>query len=924
VIPFMALAVYNPIRPPAGRPAMPTARSTVPLTLLALLLPAAMARATPANKKALADFLGPFAPAKGVDCRTCHVAATPTPEDHDHNPFGERLVEVRKELKKAGKSADLRARLLAVADEDSDGDGIANFVELLTGHSPGDAADRPSADELKDVAGLQAKFHKYLAAYPWRPFEPVRRPATPDIRHAQTAIRNPIDAFLETARRDQGLSARPPAPKHVLLRRVYLDLIGLPPTPEELEAFERDEAPDAYERVVDRLLASPQYGERWGRHWMDVWRYSDWAGYGAEVRESQPHIWRWRDWIVESLNADKGYDRMVQEMLAGDELAPTDPATLRATGFLVRQYYKFNRNVVLDSTVEHTAKAFLGVTLNCARCHDHMYDPIAQTEYYSFRAFFEPQHIRTDRLPGQADTGKLGLVRAYDAGPNPPTYLFTRGDEKAPDKARLCPPATPAALGGPPLDIQPVPLPRDASQPDKRPFVIAEARAAALWAVRSADTALATAQGNTIGMVAASFRATPGGALMLAPVLHSTTRGHALARLDVLASQAAYATLEATLQAERFEDDGKLAAPDGQRAAELAVVAQRQHALAKARRDLLAAEIAAEAAPAKTRPAAAAKVAPARAAQARAKAEAVAPLHANYTRRPQAVYPAASTGRRLALARWITDRSNPLAARVAVNHVWARHFGRPLVPTVFDFGRNGQPPTHPALLDWLAAEFMDRGWSLKYLHRLIVTSHAYRQDSRPDPACLAADSENRYLWRMEPRRMEAEVVRDSVLAIAGRLDLTFGGLELDHNLGLTTFRRSLYYRHANEKQMLFLATFDAANVNECYQRSASIVPQQALALANSSLTLDASRRVAHRLREEIGLSSGDGVFVRRAFLGVLNRPPSDEEIRACVEYLATQTERLRAAHPPAADPRLRAEESLLHVLFNYHDFLSVH
>ena len=196
-------------------------------------------------------------------------------------------------------------------------------------------------------------------------------------------------------------------------------------------------------------LRPPQYGERWGRHWMDVWRYSDWAGYGNEIRESQPHIWRWRDWIVESLNADKGYDRMIVEMLAGDELAPEDPNALRATGFLVRNWYKFNRNVVARRTIEHTAKAFLGMTINCASCHDHMYDPIPQTDYYRV-----PGHLRAARRPHrprarQADTAKDGLVRVYDANADTPTFLFVRGDEKRPgqDRSRL-PPAVPAALGG--------------------------------------------------------------------------------------------------------------------------------------------------------------------------------------------------------------------------------------------------------------------------------------------------------------------------------------------------------------------------------------------------------------------------------------------------------------------------------------------
>ncbi|HEX4591557.1 MAG TPA: DUF1549 domain-containing protein, partial [Gemmataceae bacterium] len=350
------------------------------LISVAALFPSPAVWATPANKKILAEYLGPLAPAKGFDCRTCHIAATPTDDDHEHNPFGARLAAVRSELRKAGKPTDLRARLEAVADEDSDGDGAPNVIELLTGHGPGDPADKPTVAELATAAALQERHRKHLAAYAWRPFEPVRRPPVPDVRRLPGEIANPIDAFLDSARAEQGLSARPKAPKAVLVRRVYLDLVGLPPTPSEQESFEDDDSLDAYERLVDRLLASPHYGERWGRHWMDVWRYSDWAGYGAEVRESQPHIWRWRDWIIESLNADKGYDQMVREMLAADEIAPADVEALRATGFLVRQYYVFNRNVVLDNTVEHTAKAFLGLTLNCARCHDHKYDPISQRD----------------------------------------------------------------------------------------------------------------------------------------------------------------------------------------------------------------------------------------------------------------------------------------------------------------------------------------------------------------------------------------------------------------------------------------------------------------------------------------------------------------------------------------------------------------
>jgi mono/diheme cytochrome c family protein len=286
-------------------------------------------------------------------------------------------------------------------------------------------------------------------------FQKPQRPPVPVASHPEWNG-NPIDAFVAAAQTQHGLTPRPLADKRTQLRRVYLDLVGLPPTRAELQEFLRDESPDAYQKTVDRLLASPQYGERWGRHWMDVWRYSDWDGYQAEVRESQPHIWRWRDWIIESLNADKPYDRMLVEMLAADEVAPDDPATLRANGFLGRNWFKFNRNIWLDNTVEHTGKAFLGVTLNCARCHDHMYDPIAQEEYYRFRAFFEPYDVRTDRVPGQPDVAKDGLARVFDAKADTPTFLFHRGDDKQPDKEHPLTPGVPKSLGNPLLDREEV------------------------------------------------------------------------------------------------------------------------------------------------------------------------------------------------------------------------------------------------------------------------------------------------------------------------------------------------------------------------------------------------------------------------------------------------------------------------------------
>lgn len=248
---------------------------------------------------------------------------------------------------------------------------------------------------------------------------------------------NPIDAFLAKEQRSRGLVPQPAADKRVWLRRVSLDLIGVPPTPEELTAFVADSSADAYEQVVTRLLDSPQYGQRWGRHWMDIWRYSDWWGLGAEVRNSQKHMWHWRDWIIESLNADKGYDQMLREMLAADELYPNDFERLRATGYLARQYFIFNRTAWLDETIEHTAKGMLGLTFNCAKCHDHKYDPLTHAEYYKMRAIFEPYQIRAEMVPGQVDFEKDGIPRAFDAHLDIETHLHIRGDDQNPDKSRV-------------------------------------------------------------------------------------------------------------------------------------------------------------------------------------------------------------------------------------------------------------------------------------------------------------------------------------------------------------------------------------------------------------------------------------------------------------------------------------------------------
>ncbi len=572
-------------------------------------------------------------------------------------------------------------------------------------------------------------------------FRPPRCPAVPIVKHPGW-VRNPIDAFIAAGHEKKGLHPNPPASKSVLLRRVYLDLIGLPPTREELQAFLADPAEDAYEKVVEDLLSRPQYAERWARHWMDVWRYSDSDGRKGqkEIWWSDENIWRWRDWIVHSLATDKSYARMVGEMLAGDELAPDDPEALAGTGFLVRSRFTKNRNVWLSTIVEHTGKAFLGLTINCARCHDHKFDPISQKDYYCFRALFEPHDVRTDDYPFKPDGSKGKLAHAFDANVNAPTFLLVRGDENSPDHTIPITPAVPSFLGRP-LHIQPVP--------------IADEKGA----------------------------------------------------------------------------------------------------------------------------------------------------------------PRTSSGRRLALARWMCDPKNPLTARVAVNHIWTWHFGRGLVQNPYDFGVKTRLPTHAPLLDWLAVQFRENGWSMKHLHRLIVNSSLYRMQSseRGSEENRAIDPENRYWWRQEPRRMEAEVIRDSLLRLSHNLDLSRGGPPLDDQ-AKHPLRRSLYYRYSQEDKLPFLVVFDAAGVEECYRRNESVVPQQALALLNDEFVWQQAKTISQNITAREAEE-----FAEAAFECILCRTPTPEERQSCLEFLKDQ-ERAGAAGQPAVDA---ARERLVHVLLNHNDFITI-
>lgn len=935
-----------------------------------------------------------------------------------------------------------------------------------------------------------------------------------------------IDRFLAAEHQRIGVSAVGETSRSMLLRRASLALTGLPPTQAERRAFLDDNSESAFENAVDRLLESPRYGERWARHFMDIWRYSDPSGYGEEIRDGRQHIWRWRDWIVESLNEDKGYDRMIVEMLAADEVSPEDQASLRATGFLARNWYKFNRNVWLDNIVEHSSKAFLGLTINCARCHDHKYDPFAQTSYYQMRAIFETHDLRDDPL----QTGAVGaanemLVRTYDADLARETFKFLQGDENRPDKDSL-PPGLPELFGE--LSVEPVSLPITVWYPalgeKNRAAALKNAQAeiaAADSGLNNARVALAalqekladfqdpkpesdkatkpkpaSANGTPVlsddfselnadqwqveggnwsvldGRLTQSIGATKQHRLVssvnhprdfraklrlritggetyksvglgfdvhgpamnavylsvsgpkvqftsqgsdgrwqypdtgmashpisvgqdyvlelavkdqllnvlidgelkvaynlpqreagrisiwafsataefdqldvttlppetrLEPAAGSTSPPRVLTRKDLelalkvsaatekvavahhQAMQSAATAIEARIAAETVkyelaEGDADVLAAAAGRASRLQAVDQLSEQVAQAQLKIEQARQNLEMSPAADRAKFTSELQAAekQLADSQNKLEAAQGQLENGSNEYAALgpqYPKTSSGRRLAFARWITDRQNPLTARVLVNHVWLRHFDAPLVERTFDFGLRSEKPRHSALLDWLAVQFMEDGWSLKKLHKRIIMSGVYRLSSSPgesSAAARAADPDNHTLWRMNARRMEAEVVRDSVLSLGGSLDLTMGGPPIEHTQGQTVLRRSLYFRQDKERQMTFLSLFDGAKVNECYQRKTTVAPQQALAMFNSRIAAGQSRKIA-----EAYSALNGSEFVKALFEHVLNRTPDPKEQAECTQFLAEFSGNAEARYQLAL------------VLLNHNDFVTI-
>jgi hypothetical protein len=662
--------------------------------------------------------------------------------------------------------------------------------------------------------------------------------ALPEVASRQLV--NPIDRFLESARAKKGLIPAPRADRRTLIRRAYLDLIGLPPTPTQVQAFLDDKSPDAWVRVVDTLLASPHYGERWGRHWLDVARYADSDGFEQDF--DRPNAWRYRDYVVASLNQDKPYTQFLKEQIAGDEIDGRSHETLIATGFLragPRVNFREKDNPerrwdYVEDLVATISRGALGVTVNCARCHNHKFDPISQKDYYALAASLNGfVEIKVPlAAPAEADAynkatkeidRKIEPLRARMASidkwykdylrsenikkqypENVQRAVFKAEAERTVGEQLL---ATQVLAGGGSLGADDVEHLMTAEEQAERKMLVSQI--AALEKQRPAPLPMAeivtdgdwrfTPDGNgdeTIGCP--KCRIPPpdrpnGTFLHEGPGRYEPPPTHFLIRGDPDSKGSLMHPGFLTV-ATYGNPPTEIPRPDGR-----------------------------------------------------------------------------TSGRRLALAEWIASPQNPLTARVIVNRVWYHHFGRGIVPTIDNFGQMGEPPTHPELLDWMAVEFMNRGWSLKQLHRLIMTSDAYQMGSAFDHGGnLKADPDNHLLWRFRPQRLDAETIRDNILAVSGGIDLKMGGRPIFPHVpeeilatekvkgtwenqpdGPAVWRRSIYVYQRRSLPFPMFETFDHPDMNiSAGQRNVSTVPTQALTLLNNPFVVRQADLLAERITKE--------------------------------------------------------------------------
>ena len=737
----------------------------------------------------------------------------------------------------------------------------------------------------------------------WWSFKiPVRRPVS-EVRDPRWS-ENPIDAFLMKKFQEKGLQPAPQADKRTLIRRANLDLVGLLPEPREVTAFVDDNSANALEKLIDRLLDSPHYGERWGRHWLDVVRYGDSGGY--EHDRDYPNAWRYRDYVIRAFNEDKPYDQFILEQLAGDELEEVSYDSLTATGFhrvgaTVGFREKDNphyRYIYLNDMIATTSRAFMALSVECARCHDHKFDPIRQLDYYRMMAIFFP-FVKYDHPLAPPDQ-----VAAYEA-------------RKAEIDGRIKP------LEESIREIQ-------------KPY-----RKLAF------EKKLATfPEEIQIAVHTPETERTPGQKLLAAQVLTIGGRG-TVKKLLSAEHQAEIKKLEDRIEEIKKEMPEPLPVAMGIRDGDYRFSPNGpgdEVQPGKGDRELY--DFEGSFLPDPGRPYLPPPTYFLPTADYRNKGPEVQPgfLEVITLENPAPEPPPSNgnitTGRRKALAKWLISEDHPLTARVMVNRIWQHHFGRGLVSTPSNFGVMGQAPTHPELLDWLATEFVRHGWSIKHMHRLIMTSQGYQMASAYDRVANAeVDPENSYLWRFRPRRVEGEVIRDIILTASGNLNLKIGGKPFFPPIpekvrqsntqgkwemtqeGPAVWRRSIYSYWKRGLRYPMFDVFDLPDPNiSCEGRTVTTVPTQALTLLNNSFVLGQARSFAERVLDRSGREQA--AQVKTAFRIALSREPSPKELDRNVAFLRRQRS-YHAEREGNSNPELEALTDFCHVVVNLNEFVYI-
>jgi hypothetical protein len=684
------------------------------------------------------------------------------------------------------------------------------------------AASLPAAELSKPFTPQQRR---------WWAFQKVVKPAVPTL-NAKDWVKNDVDAFVLAKLEEKNLKPSPPADKLTLIRRATLDLTGLLPTPEEVQSFVSDDSPDAFAKVVDRLLASPRYGERWARHWLDLARYADSEGFKSD--ETRPNIWRYRDYVIDSFNQDKPYDRFVKEQIAGDELYPNEPAALIATGFNRHFPDESNarnlmqrRQELLNDITDTVSATFLGMTYGCARCHDHKFDPILHKDYYRLQAFFANTRIEDEASLETADRRReLAEKRAV-------------WEEKTKDIRAEMDKLVQPALAKLYKEIF-----------DKFPPEIQDC-------ITTAPDQRTPIQWQMYHKAKTQLEHSPEEA-------GKKLRGDDGKRWNELKTELA-----------KFNDIKPPDAPVAQAMIDNGKDAPSTHVLAVGVYDAYKEEV---------QPGFLSILDPTDAK--------ITPLEGMN-----------SSGRRSALANWLANPKNPLSTRVMANRIWHYHFGRGIVGSPSDFGVMGERPANKDLLEYLTATFVENGWSIKKMHRLIMLSNTYQQSSKFNPEAAKIDPEDKLVWRYNRHRLEGESIRDSMLQVAGRLNLKMGGRGvfpplppgIDPRGGWKRDedpeeiqRRSVYtFVRRNTRYPMF-EVFDMPDTHEsCPRRNTTITAPQALELLNNELVLDWSRALAGRVLNDGGLTPE--AQVDRAYRLTFSRMPTEAERKSALEFLNRQS-----------------------------------